>query len=134
MSVENLWGEVPTREAVKLPVTILKQQATVLGDLTNRILEAEIVPVKAPSEDKLDYALEIVAPALGNYHYKVLHIEHDAITNYPVFVTARNNMAEWHSVKCDDEAQFITHLKGILSSPAIHNVIASLMAQSKVAA
>ena len=42
MSDENLWGKIPVIEKVETPLSILKKQALILGEMTNNLLEAEI--------------------------------------------------------------------------------------------
>ena len=62
----DLWpediGPIPD---LKSPVTILREQASLLGKKTNNLVEAELVQLEAViSEDReFSYAFLIVAPA-----------------------------------------------------------------------
>ena len=42
---EDLWGDIPINKEIKLPVTTLKEQATILGGETNKILEGKVETV-----------------------------------------------------------------------------------------
>ena len=127
MSTENLWGPLPTNKDIKLPVTVLKEQAGILSDATSKILVAEVSVSK--SGESVTYSLDIVAPALDNYRYQVLFVTHKAVA-YPLQVfQVRGN-----PIKCSNEQEFLDVLKSILSSEKTHAVVSSLLAQSKAAA
>jgi hypothetical protein len=130
---ENLWGEIPLNNKVTLPITILKEQATQLGVLTNRIIEGQVTSIGG-QPNQVNYALEMVAPALANFRYRVLHITHDPVMVYPVTITAQNDAKQWSSVQCADEDQFKKQLSEILSSGRVRDALLSLISQSEVAA
>lgn len=127
MPAENLWGDLPTSPEIKPPVTILREQATILSEATNNILIGDVTV----SKDGLlvRSQLYIQAPALDNYVYLVLTVQHD-IMLYPLKIV---DIAKGVFYSCEDESQYRTALKDILSSPHTHRVVASLMAQSQVA-
>lgn len=130
MSDENLWGELPSGNEFKPPLTILREQATLLSDITNKILVAD-VRVKRQGTS-ISFSLRIVAPALDNYTYVVLSVTHDLFM-YPVEVTNLTLMTQKGppTYTCNDEDAYKSVLKAVLSSQPVHRVISSLIAQSK---
>lgn len=42
MEAKNLWGDLGLDEVIRTPVDVLKEQATLLGTLTNGILHGEV--------------------------------------------------------------------------------------------
>jgi hypothetical protein len=127
MPTENLWGDLPTSPEIKPPVTILREQATILSEATNKILIGDVNVTK--DGPLFRSQLYIQAPALDNYVYVVLTVQHD-IMLYPLKVV---DVAKGVLYHCEDESQYRVALRDILSSPHIHRVVASLMAQSQVA-
>ena len=136
---QNLWGEIVAETKLKLPVTILNEQATILGEVTNRILEAVVESTVPSKKGLLSYGLFIVAPALNNYKYNVLDIEHDIVFAYPVSVydvvgpsdVLDIDESDAEKVVCNSEEEFLQKLGQLLSSEQVHKIIESLIAQSK---
>src|SRR5688500_15594668 len=85
MSSASLWGELPPMDPGKPPVTILREQATILTEATKRTLVGKVETDRSVS-GRFGYTLSIVAPALGNYEYGVLYLMHE-IDFYPATVT-----------------------------------------------
>lgn len=127
---EDLWGEIPTEKEIKLPVTILKEQATLLGEKTNKILEAKVDSIRLATQDQVGHSLKIIAPALSNYNYEVLSIYHPPIFVYPVTIIYQVNKQRYQA-NCNDENSFGEKLKEILSSDTVHKAIVALISQSK---
>jgi hypothetical protein len=42
-SKKNLWGELPKPETIRTPYTILKEQASILSEITNGLLIGEVI-------------------------------------------------------------------------------------------
>ncbi len=82
--MENLWPENLTVTKTKAPVTVLREQASLLGEATQNIVEANVFPIR-DSNTEFRYAFHIVAPPLGNYQYKLFTICH-GIDMYPVTI------------------------------------------------
>lgn len=126
MPTESLWGDLPTSSDIKPPVVILREQATILSEATNKVLIGDVsVTKEGPT---VTSQLYIQAPALDNYIYIVLYVRHD-IMLYPLKVI---ELATGVRYECADESQFRDALKQVLSSPSVHRVVASLIAQSKI--
>lgn len=124
-TTKNLWGELPLAEVIRTPATILREQATLLTEMTKGILEGEITSGR--TQNKLYHRLSIVAPSLDGYSYSILYATHNIIT-YPCTVLdeADNTIAE-----CDNEQEFISVIEKILSSATVHKIVSALLSQSK---
>ena len=140
MSAENLWGEIPSTGTLKTPIAILREQAGVLGAMTNNVLEGDASIGRKGTRFQL--TLVIVAPALDNYRMAILGVEHD-MTLYPLTITdfigayPRTDIEEvmgvTHEIRCKDEGEFKSELRTILSSDPVHRIIQSLLSQSQAA-
>jgi ribosomal protein L6P/L9E len=133
MPPRSLWGELPDSTDEKPPVTILKEQAEVLSQITNGILHGRVT---RESVDKgFTFTLDIVAPYL-DYTFEVLEAEH-GIEFYPVKLRAGERrlvdrkIEEPTRITCKTEEELVEGLAQILSSPRVRKVIAALLAQSK---
>lgn len=122
----NLWGNLPESTEIKPPLVFLREQASILGQLTSNVLQGDVQVSKDGST--IAATLDIVAPALDNYRFRIVSISH-GISFYPVTLT-------WHlnnrSHVCPDEKEFLRLLQTYLSSPETHKIIGSLVAQSKL--
>lgn len=147
---KNLWGELPSSQTRRNPYSILKEQANVLGEITNGLLVGEVKHLPPPiieapppallagriparkiltGEDKEPdfYAgLKIVVPALNNYKYSVLQIKYP-IQFYPLRLVDLAN--EEHLYSCSDEEAFERALEEVLSSEKVRGVIDALLNQ-----
>jgi hypothetical protein len=136
MATQDLWGELPFDETVRTPVLILKEQAELLGQKTENILQGRVLPRRSVLGDGFEADLDIIAPLLDNYSFHVLTIEYP-VTLYPVALRPDYNTQDPNSIplqpiKCRDEVSFIEALGGILTRPQVKKVISLLIAQSKV--
>lgn len=131
---ENLW---PTKiQPIKLrpPVSILKEQASLLGQVTQNIVIAEVRTARGDQRDQAEHDFLIVAPALGNYRVSLFKAMHKPIELYPLrilseILAAENQyFAEW---EVKDEGQLKSKLKEIFAAPKTTQIIQSLLAQSE---
>jgi len=126
MSEKNLWGSIPKID-VKPPVVILREQAAMLGQMTDNVLEGRVRQVMAAPGQDLSYILDIIAPALDRYYYSVLQVDHKVAPFYPLQVTLQISDKTFVG---RDEAEFVDILSRFLSSEQVQQVIASLLVQS----
>ncbi|HEY9668988.1 MAG TPA: hypothetical protein V6C91_19415 [Coleofasciculaceae cyanobacterium] len=147
-SKKNLWGELPKPETIRTPYTILKEQASILSEITNGLLIGEVIN---NSKDKFFVnILRIKAPSLNNYTYSVVEVQH-TIKLYPVFVKNFNSdpitnatdlidslridlrhpglLEDQGYKKYSSEKEFENALGQILSSQEVKQVISALLAQ-----
>ena len=131
MSTPNLWGEIPSQTDVRAPVVILREQASKLSEVTNMVLVGQVNVAR--ENNYIELNLEIVAPSLDHYTYRVLEASHQVLM-YPVKVTDVNHALpdeEPYVITCTNETEFTDTVARILSSKKIHSVIASLIAQAR---
>jgi hypothetical protein len=115
----DLWGEI-TPSAVRTPVSILREQAALLGAKTGYAIEAKVETRVTGS--RFYQSFNLVVPALDNYSYELFEIYHE-ISLYPVRVMS---LAE--SLK--DEESFVNWLGKKLSSAETKSIIGNLLAQA----
>jgi hypothetical protein len=135
-SKKNLWGELPSSETQRTPYTILKEQASMLTEITNGLLVGEVKrssEVDAFSEFTLGKQsqsfvayLRIQVPSLNNYTYSVVRIQYP-IRLYPVLVKSLA-VEDFHR-ECSSEEEFENALGQILSSQEVKQVISALLTQ-----
>jgi hypothetical protein len=129
MSVRpSLWPEdIAVTDAVA-PVVILKEQASLLGQRTQNLVEARVYPGQSHYiEYPFVYYFELIAPALDNYRYRLFGISH-GVEFYPV----RMEFEEFDGYRdAISEREFMEELAKIFSSERTKRIISSLIAQSK---
>lgn len=102
------------------PITILKEQAALLGEKTRQLVKGEVVT--QATGDMLVHYFYIVAPTL-NYRYELFSISHH-VNFYPVVLRSANN-----STTLRTEAEFKEKLKEIFAAQHTVNVVHSILAQ-----
>lgn len=130
ISPHNLWPDDIAVTGVVAPVTILKDQASVLGQRTKNLVEGRVTQSNEPfHEDNFTYRFDLVAPALNNYRYRLFSISH-GVEFYPLIIT---NSAAFNGdeVEVPNEEEFLNALGNIFSSEKTRRVITSLIAQSR---
>ncbi len=126
MTTKNLWGKLPDADAIRPPVAMLREQATLLTQMTSGLLRGEVGT--ATVNDSLVHTLYIIATALNNYRYVAVEVYNDNMTLYPVRVSSGGRMT-----RCADESAFEAELQLVLSSEHVRKVIQALLAQSHAA-
>lgn len=120
---ESLWGDIPKGDNLKTPISILREQAAILGNATDNILVADVVPNTQRGEVTLHFY--VTAPALDNYRVHLLQVKHD-VGLYPLVIET-----DWMEYECSTEEIFMEDLGAVLSSQEVHRILNSLLAQSK---
>lgn len=136
-TTKSLWGELPLAEAIRTPLIILREQATLLTQITNALLEGVVTNQRVkPSSEIFDpfgpnksflATLSIEAPALDGYVFQVLQVAYE-LALYPVEV---QDLVNNTSHTCAEEKSFEDALKATLSSDAVRRAVGMLLAQSK---
>jgi hypothetical protein len=127
-NIPSLWPNdiAISNNNLRAPVTILRQQATFLGEQTQNLVVAE---VNSENRDgTFWYGFNLVAPALGNYRYRLFSIIH-SINFYPIEI---DFFGVDGLIKVSSEQEFIESLKTIFASEKTKQVVQALMAQSQV--
>ncbi len=137
----DLWPEnIPSHTSLKAPVTILKEQGTLLGRKTNNLVEGVITSYKgaARSGEGFRYDFYLVAPALSDYRYFLLGIYH-YVDFYPLVFSTDSDVLKELPDELEDEqnrliantpAEFMDILKAIFATKKVRRVIEAIIAQS----
>lgn len=125
--MKNLWGEIPVSETLRTPLAVLKEQGELMTTMTDGLLEGR-ANVERSSDNSLIANLDIVAPALGGYSYRVVRVIYP-VGIYPLIVQDMTTSGARYS--CSDENGFLGTLESILSSQPVRTVIRGLLAQSR---
>jgi hypothetical protein len=107
------------------PVAILREQAVRLSAKTNNQVTAE-VSCPPPQGDQLEYHLDLIAPHLGHYRYRLLSIQH-GLGYYPLQLFADVPGAP---LRASSEDEFVRALRAVLASDETRRVIGALLAQT----
>jgi hypothetical protein len=123
---ENLWPtEIEKIPDLRTPLTLLKEQASVLGDMTGRTVLGEVeTHVMAIDINPFHHTFYLRVPSLDNYRYELLEVSHD-VRLYPAQVRAAGVSRQ---VSSEDELK--ETLKGIFSSGETRNVLTGLVNQA----
>jgi hypothetical protein len=138
--MSDLWPKDIGQTALRAPVTILREQASLLGEKTQNLVKAD-VDTLSPHSPYNQFGAEfvhrfyLIAPALDDYRYKLFEITHP-VDLYPVNfhldediqeeLLAKNGK-EPLSAQTEDE---LTNILGkILNSEKAKHVVRALLAQ-----
>lgn len=140
----DLWPDNVDKPTIKAPVSILREQATLLGQKTNNVVEATVERVESvwwASVDELKYAFLIVAPLLQGYRYRLFIMAH-SLEFYPIKMVLETNIyreilqkeSEFPREKdiflIHPQEEFLKILGMIFGASKTIKVIHSLIAQS----
>lgn len=126
MAQEDLWGDLPFELDLRTPLSILREQADLLNDKAQHVIEADL-DIRAGSR-RIEFDFDLKAPALGNYIFTAFTVRHP-ITIYPVQISSHINETEY---TCNNEDELIGNIREILTSNEMRRIIASLVSQSRV--
>lgn len=87
-TIPDLWPIAALKTDVRTPVAILRTQATRVGQRTQGLLVAEVT-VTTGENDQVVLGLELIVPALNNYRYRLLSVQHAQDAIYPAKVSAK---------------------------------------------
>ncbi len=156
----DLWPQDLLAESqIPGPVAILREQAALLGRKTRNLIEADVTKVAlAPYSNPFDkcdeevaarfgraglgpryafnYAFDLVAPALGDFRYRLFLVHHD-VPQYPTMFDLDSEFIKELGfisgssgfVEAANEGEFVSILREILRSRRTREVIRTLQAQ-----
>ena len=115
-------------------MTILKEQASLLGSKTKNVVKAKVQKFSwAPSPFAYEFTLH--APVLDNYSYRLFAVGYD-VDLYPVrflldgAVADELGLEKRDSLSANDEEIFIRTLSRIFATQKTRNVIHAILSQS----
>ncbi len=117
---DDLWPENIADSKLLTPLTILKEQAGLLGEKTKQRVQGEVVT--QATGNLFVHLFYLVAPTLG-YKYELFQVSH-GINFYPLVIRHLNN-----TVQVTSESAFKENLKTILAEPQTVNAVHSILAQ-----
>ncbi|HEY3278124.1 MAG TPA: hypothetical protein VGJ94_16020 [Syntrophorhabdaceae bacterium] len=141
--MKDLWPESLTDVSdLRAPVTVLREQASLLGQKTRNLLTGEVARPKVPT-DKFVYQFIIHSRTI-EYSYHLLTITND-MNLYPVTITVseetrKHVLSEIGNPLVDDpprgliagdEEEFLNILEQVLGAPQTVKVVKSILAQIK---
>ena len=142
----DLWPSDLSTVDQRSPLTILKEQASLLGEKTQNIVIAELEDIsilELPSLRKCPfrYGFLLICPALSHYRFRLFSIGYD-IYMYPVYFDLDSDVAEEilkdihvelgkdGALQASNEEEFIEILKRVFSSRKAVQVIRALLSQA----
>ncbi len=132
MATQDLWGDLSLEENIRTPVTILREQAALLGQKTNNLLEGQVnIAQTGTLSERFSALFFIVAPLLNNYRYHLLSVQYPPTAMYPLDLQDHSNTGSLKKIVCVDEASFIQALGEVLIQPQVKKILSSLISQSK---
>ncbi len=117
---DDLWPANIADSKLTTPVTILKEQATLLGEKTRQLVKGEVVT--QTTGNLFVHYFYIVAPTL-DYKYELFTLSH-GISFYPAVLKYLNN-----TLQALTEDSLKDRLKEILTSQQTVTVVQSILAQ-----
>jgi hypothetical protein len=135
LRMNDLWPDFAPAEGEVPPVTILKEQAAVLGLKLKNLIEADVETGTTDYQRYLRHTLFLVAPVLNFYRYRLLSVEHAATQMYPatIYVLSDDPATLPAPIKAETEDEFKAELKKVFSGAHTKKVIENLLAQSLAA-
>lgn len=122
----DLWPEIAVDVTIVTPVTILKQQAALLGQKTGNLVEARISS-SGNDRGEVEHHFVLFGPIL-NYSYGLFSIRHD-LECYPLVLNCELLSSSPMEIK--DQQHLEEGLRDIFSHEKTLRVIQSIIAQSK---
>jgi hypothetical protein len=132
LRTNDLWPDFAPAEGEVPPITILKEQASLLGLKLKNLVEADVETGTTDYQRFLRHTLVLIAPVLNFYRYKLLEVEHSATELYPATIKASSDdpANPISNIKADNQDEFKAALKDVFASAQTKRVIENLLAQS----
>ncbi|MCE7982469.1 MAG: hypothetical protein DYG89_14855 [Caldilinea sp. CFX5] len=147
----DLWPSGIEVERVSAPLTILRQQAALLGERTKNLVQAEVIEDELQT-NRFVFFFFLLAPVLGNYRYQLIRISHD-IGLYPIEIKVEPSILqevqstldvrteevegdiarfgkESYYIHVASEEELIKALRAIFNSNKCRKVLTALLSQS----
>ncbi|MFX1255761.1 MAG: hypothetical protein ACFFCZ_29420 [Promethearchaeota archaeon] len=134
---ESLWPDEIGKEDIKTPVSILKEQASMLGEKTKNIVIASVGREESRStKQTFRFSFNIEVPKIS-YKESLFSISY-AVELYPVRFYLDENLktelgfAKKEDVQAKSEEEFTFHLKNIFGAERTRRLIGSLLSQVEI--
>ena len=117
---DDLWPENIADSHLTTPVTVLKEQAALLGEKTRQLVKGEVVT--QTTGNLFVHYFYIAAPTLS-YKFELFTLSH-GVNFYPLVMRYLND-----TISLRSESEFKDKLKEIFVAPHTLNVVHSILAQ-----
>jgi hypothetical protein len=135
--------EIATKQVVT-PVTVMREQAALLGPKTNYLVEARVRTLAGSDGKGLLHNFELVVPTLDRYVYRLFTLYHEVVNLYPITcVEGQFSKAERPkglpeefgppSRLLKSQTELENYLRLVLHSKETKDILANLMAQARAA-
>jgi hypothetical protein len=122
----DFWPDI-AKARVVTPLSLMKQQAALLGKHTSNLLEGRVTTGTEPG-GRLIHRFQIGAPTLS-YYYELFLVSHGMVELYPVKVESAPNQVPGVQTVIYSEEDFLNWLKDILNSEQSKRVLSNLLSQ-----
>jgi hypothetical protein len=105
------------------PVSLMREQAALLGQKTNQQITANVQGVGS-QPTQFNWSFQLVSPSLGSYRYELFRVSHP-LTLYP-------STFQWEGHpdrNAGNEQEFRDILKDIIASDQTKTIVHALLAQ-----
>jgi hypothetical protein len=130
---EDLWPELNLASAVT-PLSILREQATLLGKRTRGVLKGEVETWSAGG--RITHSFNIVVPSLGGYKSTLFSVYHFP-TGYPLYADMMAKASPSGGIPIEtfpkeivDENEFRNWLRQTFHSDEVKRIVENLYAQA----
>jgi len=141
----DLWPDDIANINIRSPLSVLKEQASLLGDRTANVVQGLVTttdkrqPIWAREDDQFIHTFWIASPALNDYQYRLFDISH-TIELYPVtfdlgeklgadVIPTIARFVSKGAIIARNEEEFVEILKAIFTSKRSRDIIQALLAQ-----
>ncbi len=124
----DLWPQ-SIKVARVSPATILKEQASFLGQKTKNIVIAEVWTRPVDQLDTISAVFVLIAPALDNYKFVLFTMRCKIENLYPVYI--HSDTLGIDQTVIENEAELFSALEQIFAHEKTMRVINSMLCQSQ---
>lgn len=125
--MKKLWPDIEGGEK-ESPVSILKEVASEVYDLTDGLLDAKVTTTY--HNERMQHKLFILAPSMDDYSYELMIVKH-AVSMYPVSVQYWDTDGEEVHKEAETKEKYLEVLEEALKSDETKRIIEALMTQSQ---
>lgn len=125
---KSLWPDNISVIKEVSPVSILKEQAALLGEKTQNLVIAEVGTTTSIRNRRFYDIFYLVAPALDNYSFELFRASRDIVNFYPIQISS--DTLEMDNKEVTSEDELIKVLSDIFTHPKTIKIIQSMLVQS----
>ncbi len=125
----DFWPDLDTARPKVTPLSLMKQQAALLGKHTSNLLEGAVFT--SPGEGGTVLHRFIIRVPTLEYRYELFMVSQNMVDLYPVRVVSGPHQVPYHDDRpvLRTEEDFLQWLKTVLGSDITKRVLGSLLAQ-----